>query len=84
MVSKKLFIGWIPYTLTNKDLKDLFSTHWEIVYARILKDKETGNSRGFGFVLFENTEDAINAKKALHKYEIGDRFIIVDFSDDEK
>lgn len=82
MVSKKLFVGWIPYSFSNEDLKNLFSSHGEIVYARVLTDKDTWKSRGFGFVLFENVDDAVKAKEELHKHEVKDRFIIVDYSEE--
>jgi RNA recognition motif-containing protein len=57
---KKLYVGNIPWKTTEEDLTNLFSEYGEVESARIITDRETGRSRGFGFVEMENAEEAIN------------------------
>lgn len=54
----KLFAGNLPWTLNDDSLKSLFEPHGKIVSARIIKDRDTGKSRGFGFVEFEDNAEA--------------------------
>ncbi|HCX72735.1 MAG TPA: RNA-binding protein [Candidatus Cloacimonas sp.] len=57
---KKLYVGNLPWKATEEDLTNLFSEYGEVTSARIITDRETGRSRGFGFVEMENAEEAIN------------------------
>ena len=50
---KKLFVGGLPWRMTNEELKDMFAEFGEVTDAFIPRDRETGRSRGFGFVEFE-------------------------------
>ncbi|MFZ2725642.1 MAG: RNA-binding protein, partial [Methylococcaceae bacterium] len=59
---KSLFIGNLPWNLNWEDLKEIFSVYGEVTYVKVVKDKETGRSKGFGFVGFANEIDAANAK----------------------
>ncbi len=59
---KKMYVGNIPYNSTEEDLKELFSECGEIESVKIIQDKFTGRSKGFGFVEMVNEEDA---KKAI-------------------
>jgi len=77
-MGKKLFVGNLPWKFRWQDLKDLFKQHGEVVFARVVRDRETGKSRGFGFVEFENEEDAAKAKEALNGAEVEGRTIRVD------
>ncbi len=55
---KKLYVGNLPWTSTEADLRDLFSTFGEVHSAAVITDRDTGRSRGFGFVeLDENAAD---------------------------
>lgn len=49
-MSKTLYVGNLPWTTNPQDLADLFGTHGQVIGSRIIKDKETNRSRGFGFV----------------------------------
>jgi RNA recognition motif-containing protein len=60
-VAKKLYVGNVPWTSTEDELKSLFSTHGEVKSVVIVKDRETGRSRGFSFVEMENADAAMNA-----------------------
>lgn len=78
-VSKRLFIGSLPYRFTEGELLSLFITYGKIISVRIMHTR-WGKSRGLGYVEFENIDDAINAKKGLHNHQLGDRSIIVDYA----
>jgi len=79
-VSKRLFIGSLPYRFTEGELLSLFITEGKIISVRIMHN-QWGKSRGLGFVEFENLDDAIRAKTKFHNYYIGDRTIIVDYAE---
>lgn len=71
----KLFVGSLPYSSTEQELTELFSAHGKVLSAKIITDRETGRSRGFGFVELETGgEDAI---KTLNGAELGGRKIFV-------
>jgi len=75
----KLFIGGIPWSLTSETLKDLFSSYGEITEAIIISDRDTGRSKGFGFVTFTNEEDAQKALEMDGK-EVEGRNIMVNLA----
>jgi len=79
-VSKRLFIGSLPYHFTEGELLSLFIAEGKIISVRIMHN-QWGKSRGIGFVEFENLDDAIRAKTKFHNYYIGDRTIIVDYAE---
>jgi cold-inducible RNA-binding protein len=60
-MARKLFIGGLPYRTTNDELKDAFAKAGEVASASIVTDRETGRSRGFGFVEMAQDADADNA-----------------------
>ena len=84
METKKLFIGGISWNLEWQELKDIFKEYWEVVYVKIIKDRDTGKSKGFGFIEFENLEDAVKAKEAMNGAEVDWRVINVDFAQERK
>ncbi len=52
-MNKRLFVGNLPYEFTEDDLRNLFSSYGEVTYAKIITDRDTGRSKGFGFVELE-------------------------------
>lgn len=78
-VSKRLFIGSLPYRFTEGELLDLFISQGKIISIRIMHNR-WGKSRGMGYIEYENLDDAINAKKELHNHRLEDRSIIVDYA----
>ena len=58
---KKIYVGNLPFTTTDSDLRQLFSSHGEVTSASVVMDRESGRSRGFGFVEM----DATNAATAI-------------------
>lgn len=75
----KLFVGSLPWSLNTDALRELFAEYGEITDCIVMSDRETGRSRGFGFVTFQQEEDA---KKALEKdgFEVDGRKIIVNIA----
>jgi len=63
---RKMYVGNIPYTATEEDLKELFSEYGEIESLKIMKDNFTERSKGFGFIEMANEEDAKKAIAALN------------------
>ena len=64
-------------SLDDNELRETFEEHGNVVSAKIVKDRETGRSRGFGFVEMESSSEASNAIKALNDAQIKGRNIVV-------
>jgi RNA recognition motif-containing protein len=73
----KVFVGGLPFSTTDEELAELFGAHGKVASAVVIKDRETGRSKGFGFVEFENDDEGKAAEKALHNSEVGGRTITV-------
>ena len=73
----KVFVGGLPFTTTDDELKELFAAHGTVASATVVKDRDSGRSKGFGFVEFENDEEGKAAEKALNVTEVGGRSISV-------
>jgi RNA recognition motif-containing protein len=67
----------IPWAVNDYILKNAFETHGKVVSAKVITDRQTGRSRGFGFVEMENESEASNAIQALNGSELSGRSIIV-------
>jgi RNA recognition motif-containing protein len=78
-VSKRLFIGSLPYRFTEGELLSIFITEGKIVSIKIVNNR-WGRSRGMAYVEYENLDDAIRAKEKYHNYYLVDRTIIVDYA----
>lgn len=60
-MAKNLYVGNLPFTTTSEDLREAFSAHGTVARAQVIVDRETGRSRGFGFVEMEaGAEEAVN------------------------
>ena len=77
VMQNKLFVGNISWDATDEDLQNLFASHGEVVSARIVTDKFSGRSRGFGFVEMANDEQANAAIAALNDKDFMGRPIAV-------
>ena len=73
----KVFVGGLPFSTTDDELRDLFAAHGKVASANVVRDRESGRSKGFGFVEFENDEEGKAAEKALNGSEVGGRTISV-------
>ena len=76
-MSKKLFVGSLSFEMTDFDLEDLFKQYGEVLSARIIVDRDTGRSRGFGFVEMGTDESAQAAIDGLNTTEVKGRAINV-------
>ena len=76
-MSSKIYVGGLPYATTDAQLQDLFSTHGAVESARVITDKFTGRSRGFGFVEMASNEDAQKAIQALNGTDLDGRNLTV-------
>ncbi len=76
MDKNKLFVGSLPWSINNDSLKELFAQYGEIVEVVVITDRDTGRSKGFGFVTFTNEDDARKALEMDGK-EVEGRTIIV-------
>ena len=76
-MAKRLFVGGIPWSLTDATLADLFGKIGKVASAKIIVDKFTQQSKGFGFVEYEKDEDAEKAIKELNDTEVEGRKIVV-------
>jgi len=76
-VSTKLFVGSLPWAVNDDSLKTAFEAHGTVVSAKVITDRQTGKSRGFGFVEMENETEATNAIQALNGSDLNGRNIIV-------
>ena len=76
-MSTKLFVGSLPWSVDDSALQEAFSAHGTVVSAKVIKDRETGRSRGFGFVEMENSTEAQSAISALNDSEFRGRIIVV-------
>ena len=73
----RLFVGGLPFSATDDELQSLFAAHGTVASARVITDRETNRSKGFGFVEFENDDEGKAAEKALNNSELGGRTITV-------
>ncbi len=76
-MARKLFVGGLPYRTTNDELRDAFAKAGEVASASIVVDRETGRSRGFGFVEMAQDADADNAIAMWNGKEFGGRMLTV-------
>ena len=73
----KLYVGNLSFETTENDLRDLFAQHGTVTDVAILNDRETGRSRGFGFVEMDTDDDATRAVSELDGSDCGGRKLTV-------
>ena len=76
-MAMKLYVGGLAYSTTDKELEELFATQGKVVSAMVIKDRASGQSKGFGFVEMEDLKEGQNAIKELNGKELGGRSITV-------
>ena len=72
-----IYVGNLPYSTDRDELRAVFEQYGEVSSARVVTDRETGRSRGYGFVEMPNAEQAQAAIEALNGKEIGGRKAVV-------
>lgn len=76
-MSKKLFVGGLPFATTSDDLKNHFSAAGNVVSAQVITDKFSGRSKGFGFVEMGSDEEANKAMEMFNGADLGGRTLAV-------
>jgi RNA recognition motif-containing protein len=76
-MGSKIYVGGLPYSATEQQLSDLFTAHGSVESARVITDKFTGQSRGFGFVEMSTAEEAQKAISALNGTQMDGRPLTV-------
>lgn len=76
-MAKKLFVGNLSYTITDRDLQAMFAAHGAVTSATLVTDRDSGRSKGFGFVEMGNDKEAQAAIAALHGKDFDGRALIV-------
>ncbi|WOK92300.1 glycine-rich RNA-binding protein 2, mitochondrial isoform X1 [Canna indica] len=82
MSSSKVFIGGLSYGTDDLSLKEAFSNYGEVVEARVIMDRETGRSRGFGFVTFTSGEEASAAIGGMDGKDLHGRIVRVNYANE--
>ena len=73
----KLYVGGLAYSVTDDELRDFFSTEGTVLSAVVIKDKFSGQSKGFGFVEMQDLKEGQNAIKNLNGKELNGRSVMV-------
>jgi len=76
-MSKKVYVGNLPFSVSEKELSEMFSSYGEITEAIVIKDKYSGRSKGFGFVTFANDESADKAISEMNEKDVQGRALKV-------
>jgi RNA recognition motif-containing protein len=77
MSSKKLYVGGLPYSVSDGQLEQLFTEHGTVESARVITDRMTGRSKGFGFVEMSSEAEAEAAIESLNGTQLEGRAIVV-------
>ncbi len=76
-MGKKLYVGNLAYTVTDSTLEQMFAAHGSVQSAQVIMDRDTGRSKGFGFVEMDNQTEAQAAITALNGKEVDGRTLTV-------
>jgi RNA recognition motif-containing protein len=82
-MQKSLFVAGLDYSITSAELQEIFAAHGTVVSAKVITDKFTLQSKGFGFVEMENQADAENCIKALNNTSVKNRSLVVKEKEDK-
>jgi RNA recognition motif-containing protein len=83
-LSKKLYVGNLPFSTTDEQLRAVFERHGNVVSVKVITDRETGRPRGFAFVEMEDASAAQAAMRALDGTELGGRSLRVNEAQDRR
>lgn len=76
-MNKNLYVGGLPYSVAEEKLQEIFSAYGTVETARVITDRYTGQSRGFGFVEMNSADEAQQAIQALDGSELEGRRLVV-------
>lgn len=80
----RLFVGNLSWDTNDNSLREAFAKEFDVLDARVITDRFTGRSRGFGFVTVDSAESAARAKEAMHNKEVDGRAIRVDVATSQR
>jgi RNA recognition motif-containing protein len=83
MTSNKLFVGGLAWETNDESLSHAFSQYGELVEAKVITDRDTGRSRGFGFVTFQDEGSAATARQAMNGQDLDGRTLRVDVATEQ-
>ena len=83
-MGSKLYVGNLPFSSSEDDLRELFETHGSVESVAIIMDRDTGRPRGFAFVEMETNDSAQSAIRALDGTQFGGRSIRVNEAQDKR
>jgi RNA recognition motif-containing protein len=83
-LSNKVYVGNLPFSATESDLRSLFEAHGAIESVNVITDRETGRARGFAFVEMQESGDAANAIRALDGSDMDGRSLRVNEAQDKR
>ena len=76
-MGKKLYVGNLAFSIRDSDLEELFAAHGTVQSAQVIMDRDTGRSKGFGFVEMGSDQEAQAAIQALNGQQVGGRSLTV-------
>ena len=76
-MAMKLYVGGLPYSTTEKELEEMFAEYGKVTSAAVINDRDTGKSKGFGFVEMSDDAEAKAAMTALNGKELNGRSLMV-------
>ncbi|MCV2423907.1 RNA-binding protein, partial [Paucibacter sp. DJ4R-1] len=76
-MSAKIYVGNLSWNTNDDTLRDAFSQYGQVLDSIVMRDRETGRSRGFGFVTYSNEAEAQNAMNSMNEHELDGRRIKV-------
>lgn len=79
-MSNNIYVGNLSFNTSSNDLQNLFAQHGEVTKAQVINDRETGRSRGFGFVEMSSSESAQTAINALNGHSLDGRNLTVNIA----
>lgn len=82
-MSNKIYVGNLPWSIRDQQLEEMFSEVGEVVSARVITDRATNRSKGFGFVEFSSSEEAQAAIEKFNEFEIEGRALRVNEAQDK-
>lgn len=77
---KKLYIGNLDYDVTDDELNQVFSQCGQVTSAKVIRDRDTGRSKGFGFVEMPNDDEATHAVDRMSGFDLKGRALVVDIA----
>jgi len=82
--NSKIYVGNLPFSSTEDELRDVFGQHGDVESVAVITDRDTGRPRGFAFVEMADADSAANAIKALDGSELGGRNLRVNEAEDKR